>query len=642
VKRFLVGTAGHIDHGKTALVKALTGIDADRLPEEKRRGITIDLGFAHAEWEGVRVSFVDVPGHEKFVRNMLAGAGGIEAVLLVVAADESVMPQTREHFEIVRLLGLAAGVIAVTKVDRAPKELVEVTIGDVRELAQGSFLETAPIVRVSSVSGEGLPELRAALRALAGRTSGEEREPRAIRLPIDRAFAVAGFGPVVTGSLVSGTISRDQKLELLPARRAVRVRRLEVHGREEPVARAGERVSANLVGVELSELHRGMALSAPDALPVSSRLLARLELLPSAAPLVSGARISFHHYATESRAAVRVLGASRLSPGESALVQLRLSAPVAAIPGDRFVARRLSPVETIGGGVILDPLAPPWRRRSGPEALAALAALESDALADRLTLWIEQAKERGVSEEDLARRAGVRPEAVRSAMAPAIAAGSVHALRRSPDRYVSEPALARVAARASRELASLLASAGSAIGVPRSTLLQRVLPGADARWAEAVEAALVARGVVALAGDEARQPGRNELAGPERELSERVAAVFRERGLNPPSPAEAAEAVRHRPKVVEGLIAYLVKRGDLLRLPGGWIIARAAVDDVTARLRGSGKKSLDVGEFKEMFKLTRKLAIPLLEYLDGAKVTRRVGDRREIIQDVGPSRGRAG
>ncbi|HTR03341.1 MAG TPA: selenocysteine-specific translation elongation factor [Thermoanaerobaculia bacterium] len=631
MKRFLVGTAGHIDHGKTALVKALTGIDADRLPEEKRRGITIDLGFAHAEWEGVRVSFVDVPGHEKFVRNMLAGAGGIEAVLLVVAADESVMPQTREHFEIVRLLGLTAGVVAVTKVDRAPTELVEVTVSDVRELLKGSFLEKAPIVPVSSVSGAGLSELRAALLTLAAQTSSEEREPRAIRLPIDRAFVVAGFGPVVTGSLVSGTISRDQRLEVLPARRAVRVRRLEVHGREEPVARAGERVSANLVGVELSELQRGMVLSAPDALPVSSRLLVRLELLPSAAPLDSGARISFHHYATESRAAVRVLGASRLSPGESALVQLRLSAPVAAIPGDRFVARRPSPVETIGGGVVLDPMAPPWRRRAGPEALAALAALEADAPADRLALWVGQAKERGVSEDELARRAGVRPEAVRAALAPALAAGSMHALRRSPDRYVSESALARVAARASRELASLLAAAGSAVGVPRSTLLQRVLPGADARWAEAVEAALVARGVVTLAGDEARQPGRNELAGAERELSERVAAVFRERGLDPPSPAEAADAVQHRPKVVEGLITYLVKRGDLLRLPGGWIIARAAVDDVTGRLRASGKKSLDVGEFKEMFRLTRKLAIPLLEYLDGAKVTRRLGDRREIV-----------
>ncbi|HWZ86527.1 MAG TPA: selenocysteine-specific translation elongation factor [Thermoanaerobaculia bacterium] len=632
MKRFLIGTAGHIDHGKTALVKALTGIDADRLPEEKRRGITIDLGFAHAEWEGVRVSFVDVPGHEKFVRNMLAGAGGIEAVLLVVAADESVMPQTREHFEIVRLLGLSSGVIAVTKSDRAPPELVEVTVSDVRELVQGSFLEGAPIVPVSSVTGEGLDALRGALLAIAGRTRGEEREPRAIRLPIDRAFLIAGFGPVVTGSLVSGTVARDQKLELLPSRRPVRVRRVEVHGREEEVARAGERVSANLVGVELSDLHRGMVLSSPDALPVSSRLLVRLDLLPGAAPVVSGGRISFHHFATEARAGVRVLGAGEIAPGGSALVQLRLSAPVAAVAGDRFVARRLSPVETIGGGVVLDPLAPAARGRLATEALAALSALESGSLAERLVFWVGQSRDRGAAEDDLARRAGVRPEAVRAALGPALSEKRLHALRRSPDRYVSEATLARLSARATKLLAALLASGGAGVGVSRSTLLQRLLPGADPRWAEAVESAIATRGAITIAGDEARVPGRSELAGAERELSDRIATVFRERGLNPPSPLEAAEAVHHRPKVVEGIIGYLVKKGDLLRLPGGWFIARDAVDGVVARLKASGKPSLEVGEFKEMFGLTRRLAIPLLEYLDGAKITRRIGDRREIVR----------
>ncbi len=631
MKRFLIGTAGHIDHGKTALVKALTGIDADRLPEEKRRGITIDLGFAHAEWEGVRVSFVDVPGHEKFVRNMLAGAGGIEAVLLVVAADESVMPQTREHFDIVRLLGIAGGVVAVTKIDRVPVDLVEVTASDVRDLVKGSFLEGAPVMPVSSVTGEGLDALRAALLSIAGRTRGEEREPRAIRLPIDRAFLIPGFGPVVTGSLVSGTVSRDQKLELLPARKPVRVRRVEVHGREEEVGRAGERVSVNLVGVELSDLHRGMVLSSPGALSVSARLLARLSLLPEASAIESGDRMSFHHFASEARAGVRVLGAKEIPRGGSALVELRLSAPVAAVPGDRFVVRRLSPVETIGGGVVLDPLPPAFRGRVGVEALDALGALESDSLADRLLLWVEQARERGAADDALARRAGVRPETVREALAPALAEKRLHALRRSPDRYVAETALSRVAARAPKELAALLSGGGSGVGVSRSTLLQRVLPGADPRWAEAVEAALAARGVIAIAGDEARLPGRSELAGAERELSDRIAAVFRERGLNPPSPLEAAEAVRHRPKVVEGLIAYLVKKGELARLPGGWFVSRSAVDDVVARLKASGKPSIDVGEFKEMFGLTRRIAIPLLEHLDATKVTRRMGDRREIL-----------
>ena len=637
MQRFLIGTAGHIDHGKTALVKALTGIDADRLPEEKRRGITIDLGFAHAEWDGVRVSFVDVPGHERFVRNMLAGAGGTRAVLLVVAADESVMPQTREHFEIVRMLGLSRGVVAITKVDRASPELVEVTRSDVRDLTRGSFLETAPIVPVSAKTGEGLETLRRTLVDLARAERAEQWEIGAVRLPIDRAFLIPGFGPVVTGSLVSGTISRDQKLELLPERKLVRVRRLEVHGHEEAVAHAGERVSANLAGVELPELRRGLVLASPGALPVTARLLVRLDLLPDAPPLESGDRVSLHHYSTETRARVRLLEAGEsgtLAPGTSARVQLRLydSHPLAAAPGDRFIVRRLSPVQTIGGGLVLDPLPAAPRGRPSEAEIAALDRLESGTLAERLELWIAASRERGAGEEVLAQRGGVSASEVRAALASSLAQGRVHALRRSPDRYVAEPALAALAAKAAALLQKLLSTDAAAVGVPRSTLLQRLLPGADPRWAEAIETALAARGVLVIAGEEARAPGREDLPKPERELSERIVAVFRERGLDPPSPSEVATALGRHVKIVEGLIGYLVKKGDLVRLPGGWIVARAAVDDVVTRLRGRAGGSLDVGEFKTLFGLTRKLAIPLLEHLDGAKVTRRVGDRREIVK----------
>jgi len=635
VKRFLVGTAGHIDHGKTALVKALTGIDADRLPEEKRRGITIDLGFAHAEWNEVRMSFVDVPGHERFVRNMLAGAGGIQAVLLVVAADESVMPQTREHFEIVRLLGLSAGVIAVTKCDRVPAELVEVTSSDLRELTRGSFLENAPIVPVSSKTGEGLEALKAALVDLATRRAAFEadsaRDDAIARLPVDRAFLVAGFGPVVTGSLVSGGIRKDDRLEILPDRRPVRVRRLEVHGREVDEARAGERVSANLVGAELSDLRRGLVLATPSAFATSTRVVARVELLPGSPRVRSGNRLSFHHFASESTASVRILEAREMPPGGSARVELRFAKPVAAAPGDRFVLRRLSPVTTIGGGVVLDPRPTAFPARDEEGRRRMLDRLESGALADRLVLWIEESREHGVDEEELARRAGTGVGAVRAALAPSLAERRVYALRRSPDRYASESALARLAGLATSELERLAAEGSGAVGVPRQTLLKRILPRADPRWAEGIEAALAARGALAIVGDEARPPGRTDLGGSDRELSERITAFFRRRGLDPPSPSETAEAVRHRQKVVEGLIGHLVKTGALVRLPGGWIIARDAVDSVVERVRGRAKKSLDVAEFKEMFGLTRRLAIPLLEYLDGAKVTRRVGDRREIV-----------
>ena len=633
MKRFLVGTAGHIDHGKTALVKALTGIDADRLPEEKRRGITIDLGFAHAEWDGVRMSFVDVPGHERFVRNMLAGAGGIQAVLLVVAADESVMPQTREHFEIVRLLGLSSGVVAITKCDRVEPELVEVTAADVRELTRGSFLENAPIVPVSSRTGQGVEALKAALAGLAGPAPAprDEAPEQVVRLPIDRAFLVAGFGPVVTGSLLSWRVRKDDRLEILPDRRPVRVRRVEVHGREVDEACAGERVSANLVGADLSDLRRGLVLATPSAFAVSKRLVARLELLPSSPRVKSGDRLSFHHFASESTAAVRVLDGREIAPGGSARVEFRFAIPVPAAPGDRFVVRRLSPVTTIGGGIVLDPRPSALRGRDEETRRRMLDRLERGSLADRLVLWIDEAREHGVDDEDLARRAGVSVEAVREALAGPLAEGRIHAPRRSPDRYVAEAALARLASLASAELDRLAAAGSGAVGVPRQTLLKRILPRAEARWAEAVELALAARGALVLVGDEARAPGRSDLAGADRELSERIAEFFRRRGLDPPSPSETAEVVRHRQKVVEGLIGHLVKTGSLVRLPGGWIVAREAVDTVVERLRARGRKPLDIAEFKEMFGLTRRLAIPLLEYLDGAKVTRRVGDRREIV-----------
>jgi selenocysteine-specific elongation factor len=631
VERFLVGTAGHIDHGKTALVQALTGIDTDRLPEEKRRGITIDLGFAHAEWDGVRVSFVDVPGHERFVRNMLAGAGGVDAVLLVVAADESVMPQTREHFEIVRLLGIRRGVVAVTKVDRVGPELAAVTTSDVRELLQDSALAGAEILTVSARTGEGIEDLKRAIVRLAGVGADAQRESHGVRLPIDRAFTIAGFGPVVTGSLVSGTISREQKLELLPKRQTVRVRRIEVHGLERAEARAGERVSVNLAGVELSNLERGRVLATPGAFATSSLLTVRIELLPTAPAVESGDTVSFHHFSSEARALVRVLVSRQIDPGGLGHAQLRLSAPIAAAPGDRFVIRRISPVTTIGGGVVLDPLAPRLSRRPPSEIAEMLRRLESGKLSERLLLWIELAQDAGIDEGTLATRAGISADAVRDALADPVASGVVRPLRRSPHRYVSEAALAKLGERARAEIAAHVEAGSGALGISRRTLLARLLPGAEAPWAEAVEAALSERGAFVAVGDEARLPGRAELVGKERELSERIAQVFREGGLAPPSPAEVAMAVNHRQKVVDGLIGYLVKRGSLVRLPGGWLIAREAVDDVVSRLRASGRRGFNVGEFKEMFGLTRRLAIPLLEHLDAEKVTRRVGDRRELL-----------
>jgi selenocysteine-specific elongation factor len=341
--------------------------------------------------------------------------------------------------------------------------------------------------------------------------------------------------------------------------------------------------------------------------------------------------VSFHHFSSEARASLRVLAGRRIEPGGSAWAQLRLSAPLAFSPGDRFVLRRMSPVSTIGGGVVLDPLAPPLARRPAAEVSALLDRLEHGSLEERLGLWIGEAREAGASEGDLAVRAGVSAAEVRSVLADSLSAGRVRALRRSPDRYLAEPVLTLLVERARSEIAAYVQAGSGAVGMPRSTLLSRLLPGAETTWTEAVESVLVERGAFVAAGEEARAPGRDDLPGRERELSLRIADVFRQRGLSPPSPAEVAEVVQHRQKVVEGLIGYLVKRGALVRLPGGWIVAREAVEDVVARLRASGKGGIEIAEFKEMFGLSRKLAIPLLEHLDGEKVTRRVGDRRELL-----------
>jgi len=401
MRSLIVGTAGHIDHGKSALVRALTGVDPDRLKEEKERGITIDLGFAHLDLgEGLVASFIDVPGHERFVRNMLAGAHGIDAVLLVVAADESVMPQTREHFHICRLLGIPRGLVALTKCDVADSDLQALAEMEVRELVAGSFLEGAPILRVSSRTGQGLDALQDALRTLS-RATPPRPDGGLLRLPVDRAFTLRGFGTVVTGTLVSGALAAGEEVEVLPSGRRARVRGLQVHGLAADRVEAGHRTAVNLSGLDVDDLARGDVVTRPGTLRATSIVEAELTLLPGQRALKDQARVRVHIASAEVLARVRVLEGPGIAAGATARVQLRLESPSVAGRGDRLVLRSYSPAITIGGAVVVDPLAGKRRRGSVssiPGAADAAAAavrmveeagtsgLDAATLAARVTL----------------------------------------------------------------------------------------------------------------------------------------------------------------------------------------------------------------------------------------------------------------
>src|ERR1700675_1006237 len=377
MKSVIVGTAGHIDHGKTALVKALTGIDADRLEEEKRRGITIDIGFAHFELPApdggvIRLGFVDVPGHERFVRNMLAGIGGIDLVLLVIAADEGIKPQTREHFDICRLLAVRRGITVLNKSDAVDAETLELVRSEVADFLRGSFLDPArsPLVAASSLTGAGIAEVKTALAKVASEATAKDSTAFA-RLPVDRVFTMKGFGTVVTGTLVAGTIRKEEELEVFPAGKHVRVRGVQVHGSPAEAAVAGQRTALNLAGLSTEDLARGMTLATADTFRSTSRVDALLSLLPSAKPFKDGARVHFHAYTTETIAEARLYGTKQLKPRDEAYAQLRFAEPMLLLPGDRFIVRQFSPVVTIGGGVVLD-AATETRKQRAEDAIAFL------------------------------------------------------------------------------------------------------------------------------------------------------------------------------------------------------------------------------------------------------------------------------
>lgn len=633
-----VGTAGHIDHGKSALVLALTGTDPDRLEEEKRRGITIDLGFAHLDLgEGVRVGFIDVPGHERFVRNMLAGVGGIDLVMLVVAADESIKPQTREHFDICKLLEIRQGLVAITKTDLVDSDIIELVRLEIQEFVRGSFLEAAEVLPVSARTGEGLEPLKEELRRLALVVTPKPAD-LPFRLPIDRAFVMKGFGTVVTGTLLSGRIDKDSEVEIYPLDRRVRVRGIEVHNADALTALAGQRTAVNLPGLEAKEISRGMVLAPPGIFKATGRLDCKLNLLPGARPLKNCARVHFHCNTSETLAEVVLLDRKDLPPGSSAFAQLRLSEPGVFMPGDRFIIRQFSPVTTIGGGTVLDNQ-PERHRVRDSGVVPLLDALERGGPQVRLEWLVRQTGEALLS--GLVSRTGWLPGQVLRLGRMLASENRLLLLGQPPELYVHSEHFLGLAAKLIELLEKFHAANPLVAGLPKEDLRSRTGISSPLRPAapsallfNALLQALVAQGKIEVQGETVRLAGRKVQLTPEEQAAkEQISEAFGRRGLEVPSAPEVLAKLRIDRLRAEKLLQILLRENVLCKVTEDLIFHRSALRQLKELLaqRKAQSNRINVTVFKEITGLSRKYAIPLLEYLDREHVTRREGDERIIL-----------
>jgi len=633
-KTIILGTAGHIDHGKTTLVKALTGIDTDRLKEEKERGITIELGFAHLDLPtGQRVGVVDVPGHERFVKNMVAGAMGMDLVALVVAADEGVMPQTREHMEICQLLGVKRGIVVLTKKDMVDEEWLELAAEDVKEFVAGTFLDDAPLLAVSSTRGEGLKELLQVLGEMVSRIT-----PRApggpYRLPVDRVFTIKGFGTVVTGTSISGQIRMGDEAMISPRGLSARIRGIQIHGREAQEARPGLRTALNLQGVDREQIERGNVVATPGSLHASYLLDLKLLYLKSAGrPLRHRIPVRFHVGTVEIIGRL-LLQNDEIDPGTETFAQIKLEEPVGVLPGDHYVIRSYSPVRTIGGGRILHPL-PRRRKRTRPELWTELAILDQGGPQELIGFHLERAGVRGLTQPELAIRTGLYGKT----------------LQREIDRLLSTKAIIRVDSEGQRLVHGMVYETLKEQALRMLDIYHREHPLVQGLPKEELRSRLFSR-----AGDpKLFQNMLNDLIGLQQILQERdlvrlathqialgeaeeeikaaLEKVFKKAGLQPPSREEALAGVPCATGTPARIFDYLVREGTLVRLKDDLYFHRSALDRVRSMVVDFIEKHGEIGinDFRDMAGgLSRKFMIPLLEYLDNQRVTLRVGDKRKL------------
>jgi selenocysteine-specific elongation factor len=703
MKSVIVGTAGHIDHGKTALVKALTGIDADRLEEEKRRGITIDIGFAHLELpltarvaasgsagqslDTVRLGFVDVPGHERFVRNMLAGVGGIDLVLLIIAADESIKPQTREHFDICRMLNIRRGITVLTKADLVDEDTLEVVRLEVEDFLRGSFLEGAPIVAVSSLMGRGVQELKQELARMA--LEVPSRDSRALfRLPIDRVFTMKGFGTVVTGTLISGSVRKEDELEVFPTGRHVRVRGIQVHGAAATEALAGQRTALNLAGTSTEDLARGMTLAPVGLLRNTRKADVQITLLPGARPLRDRARVHFHSYTAETIAEVVLLGGEtapagaeatveavrpggrtasaretsqsapaknaaragatttpikdsnpqpvaqpgtvgprQLSPGQTAWAQLRFREPLLLLPADRFILRQFSPVVTIGGGAVVD--AAPLPARARTDRGNYLQVLRFGSPEEVLKVRIANRVDQGLSIADAVAETGWLRSRIEEMLKTLIQEKQV---LRFGDVLVAPGAFEGAKLFATTSVRDFHGGNPLVAGISREELRDNL--NFSPEVFSGVLDHLLRERKIEVTGEQVRLAGRGVVMKDEEAESKRhIELAFATAGLRVPALKEVLAGLKVDRSRAQQIVTLLLRDRVLIKVSEDLVFHRDTLDRLRRMIAEYKKTStkLDVSRFKDLTGVTRKYAIPLLEYLDRERVTRRMGDERIIL-----------
>ncbi|MEA4892307.1 MAG: selenocysteine-specific translation elongation factor [Peptococcaceae bacterium] len=640
VKDFIIGTAGHVDHGKTQLVKALTGTDTDRLAEEKRRGITIELGFAHLTFaDGSGAAIIDVPGHERFIKNMLAGAGGIDYALLVVAADEGVMPQTREHLGILTLLGIQHGMTVITKTDLVDKEWLEEVKLDVGRLIKDTFLAAGPMLTVSALTGRGVGELKDRLQKEL--SSLEPRPPRGpFRLPVDRVFSMEGFGTVVTGTLIQGSVREGQQAMIYPEGTPFRVRGLQVNNRPAEEAWAGQRVAVNLAGVKKDRLERGQVLAAPGFLESSLMLDVRLKVLPDSRRIIeSGSRLHFYHGSRVALCKAVLLDRPSLAPGESCYAQLRLQEPIAAKRGDPFVVRFYSPVDTIGGGRILEPCA--QKHKAGdPRVLAGLAVKEGGSHKERLFQYCEEKGGQLAEKEEAARRLELSSAEVEQLAGELLAEGRIYSLAQGI--WLSARAYESLFRGLKRLLEEYHAAEPLSPGLSREIARQKLFGRKAAPQAADKQEKALGESLFKLMTEQGliRQEGRL-LALEEfrptytrrrQAIREELLALYREKGLEAPWLEELYAAKGKEEEDYRQVLEAMLAQGELVRVDSRMVISRQAYETAKQAAAGAFRQQsrLTLADFRDLWGTSRKYALALLEFWDGQKITKKTGEARVL------------